>query len=350
MSEELFLQIFERALILDETFPIDLHARWIKRLTHEDADLMAKSEIQSIKLTLINASAIITYKENKYFAVSGFDEPAILPPGLSAVDATPGLFSSFTLAVKLEPTATAASIRDVVEGFSSINPDYQGHDLSIISPLFPPIHFYEIDNSYVYTNSLERVLGSYLSRGYAVGALRLSPSNRANFALFFEEGPDWVPYVLPLRGLLSFSWAGLFLELYRCIEQLYAVPKIVSLTKIWSSSETIYDISKLLEDVLSWRPREEDSLTILFKELDGDICLAVQRAFKSNSIKDEIRENYARAAKRIYALRNSCVHYRPANKIDDLTDAQWNDVVLFMLEATRQLYDQFGARFHTVKN
>lgn len=349
MSEEIFLQLFERGLTLDESFPVDFNARWIKPLSSDDANLMAKADVSSIKLSLINAAALIRHKEATYFGVSGFDEPTELPPGLSRIEITPGLFSCFATALKLDSSATAAKIRDTVEGFSGAQEDYQGHDLNDILQLFPNILFYNVDNTYIYSKSIERILGSYLSRGYGGAPLRLKPHSRTNFANFFEEGPDLAPYALPLRGLLSFSWSGLYLELYRCIEQLYATPKVLRLTERWNSPLNIYEISKLLEDVLAWRPKEDEALELLFKELNPELCIAVQSAFRTQKFEDASRAPHAKAAKRIYALRNACVHFRPATKVGEVSDVQWNEITVFMLQAVRQLYDRFGVRFHSAK-
>lgn len=345
MSETIFFLLFERALFLDETFPFDLNPRWIKRQSRFDAELMAKADVTPLKLSMINAAALISYDGTKYFGVSGFNEPERLPTALSPIDLTPGLFASFVGAVRLDALATAAEIRDVVEGLSSAQTDYDGHELSAVARLFPQIRFYQIDMGYVYATSIDRILGAYVARGYSGGPLRLNADCKQRFAEFFEEGPDVAPYLLPLRGLLSFSLSGLYMELYRCIEQLYSVPKIVKLMAEWNSKRNIYDISKLLEDVLSWRPKEDESLELLFAELDVDLCRAIRRSIDLRSSKDARESPYRAAARRVYALRNAYVHFRPATQFQDVEDRQWNDIAINMLNAVERLYQLFGTQF-----
>lgn len=350
MSEEIFLRLFERALSLDAAFPLDLNARWVKRLSDDDAALMAKADFLPLKLSLLNSAAIIKYNGTSYFAVSGFNEPERLPPGLEPVESSPGLFGCFIFELKIDSMATASEIRDVVEGYSLAVDGYDGHDLDAVAALFPKVLFYKLDEKFSYLSSVERVLGSYLARGYAGGPLRLGESSRNEFADFFEGGSDWVPYALPLRGLLSFSWTGLYLELYRCIEQLYSIPRIVSLTAKWESSKAIFELSKILEESLSWRPREDEALELLFRDLDPSLCDSVDKCARTLDSVDSEAKPHKRAAKSVYTLRNSCVHFRPATQIGDMTDQKWNAMTVNLLRVVGQLYVRHGERFHIEKS
>lgn len=346
MQEMIFLQLFERALSLDESFPVDLNPRWIKRQSNADADMMAKADVLSLKLSMINSAALISYGNLSYFGVSGFPNPTELPPGLAPTDLTPALFAIFVTALRLEAHATAAEIRDVVEGFSNVETDYKGHELVDVAALFPPLHFYEIDKRYIYTNSIERALGAYVARGYIGGPLRLAPASKQRFADLFENGPDTIPYQLPLRGLLSFSWPGLFIELYRCMEQLYSVPRITKLTEEWRSNQPIYNISKLLEEALAWRPKEDESLELLFDKLDSELCKAISRAIRTHDAQKSAALTARATARQVYALRNACVHFRPTTILHEMADKQWNDISMGMLDAVEELYRLYGKRFH----
>ena len=346
MSEDIFWRLFDRAISLDEGFPVDLHSRWIKRHSIDDAELMAKADVESIKLSLIDSAAIIRFDERHYFGVAGLEEPQTLPSGLKQIDITPGLFASFVVEVGLDASATAAEIRDIVEGFSSVDNDYQGHDLSDVANLFPKILFYEVNQSYVYARTIERILGSYISRGYSGGPLSFKSDTLIEIATFFENGSDWIPFSLPLRGMFSFSWDGLFLDLYRCIEQLYAVPRITRLTEKWATSESIINLAKLLEDVLSWRPKEDESLELLFRDLDVELCKDIRDGFQFVTVKESSSNPSIVASKRMYALRNSCVHFRPTTQNKKITDPQWNRIISLMLKIIGDLYHKFGRRFH----
>lgn len=340
MSQNLFLMIFERALSLDDAFPLDMERRWIKRLSVADANLMSQADISSLKLSMINSAALIAHNGQLFFGVSGFPEPAELPPNLSPADATPGLFGCFCDAVALESNASAAQILDAVVGYNSSDPTYQGHDLESIMQLFPKIQFYEVDQGYVFSNSLERLLGSYVARGYSGGPLRIGSECLDAFSGLFEHASDRIPYGLPLRGVVSFTWAAMYLELYRCIEQLYAVPKVTKIRPHWNAEASIYDVAKILEEVTGWRPKEDDSLEALFRQIDIDTCASLCKIFYPNEQRPE--DPVTGAARAVYKLRNACVHFRPTTQLADLNDTRWNHVISLIIRAIEVLYDKFG--------
>src|SRR5690606_22332176 len=90
--------------------------------------------------------------------------------------------------------------------------------------------------------------------------LEFDSNLQSRLLALFESGADTIPFSLPLQGLLSYSWPSLFLDLYRCLEQLYTALKLKSLVGKISHNGSLADLAYLLEDELSWRPKEQDAL------------------------------------------------------------------------------------------
>ncbi len=165
------------------------------------------------------------HEARRYFAFFGLPPIEELPDGLSELERTPGAFGIAVSQSDVQPKATLAEIRDIIEDeFEGID-GYEGHDLELVAALFPKILLVEADTNHIYTADVDRVLGAMVALSYAEGPIALGQQTLKGIAALFTEGSDYIPYSTILQGILSISWGGLFVELYRSIEQLYAVPR-----------------------------------------------------------------------------------------------------------------------------
>lgn len=346
MSQDIFRKIQAAALASDPHFPDDGHSRWIKRESLDDANLMAEATVTILPLGVNMLAASIDYKAERYFCFVGLPCPEEPPTGLEAVNATPGLFASLVVAADIPASATAAKVRDVIEGAHRDVPGYEGHSLIEIMELFPRLSFYRSINSSdeVYLSQLERVSGSYCARGYNGFPLPLGSQTIHSLIDLFENGPETVPYQLPLRGILSYNFASFFLDMYRCLEQLYSAPKLGSLSAKIRHDGSLADLASVLENILSWRPKEEESLCALLRDVSSNSREAISVAIGGNkgTISDPTAE---KCASLIYRLRNSHVHFRPAMKAENIPDWQWEAIVSAMCRVVIEVYVEFGIRF-----
>lgn len=209
-----------------------------------------------------------------------------------------------------------------------------------------PIHnvVVEADVDQIYTENIDRVLGAITVASYADGPIALTPETLKRAGALFREGSEFIPYMIVLQGLLSISWGGFFVELYRCLEQLFAVPRLRDLTKDWKTERSIRALAELLEKRLSWRPKEDDSLTKVLSCCDETAITDIVAAFELTL--DENSEPIERAAREIYNLRNSLVHFRAANEMSEMAGDQWDNIIRSMLEVVSQTYGEYGELFH----
>ena len=231
MSQDLFARLLSHAERDDVVVAHHDKARWVKRVSLDDAELMAKADMESLVLSRQMRAVLLSHETRLYFIVSGFSDCVDLPPGLSRTAVTPGVFVASIIGLDVAPSSSGHSIRDAIEDMYDGVAGYEGHSLDALLPLFPTLNCFTVDPKFEVSRSLNRIVGSYLSRSYEDGPLDFSPSLRAELSGFFEAGSKHIPFAIALQGLLSFTWSGFFVDLYRCIEQLYAVPRLVELTK-----------------------------------------------------------------------------------------------------------------------
>ncbi len=342
MSKALFTKLVNSVQSSSDRALADANAdRWLKKLSGEDAELMSKAEVlEACIVTRHLRAAILVFESKKFLCISGQYTDDDLPDGFDAIELTPGFFTIAVANLKLSPTASAIEIFDAIDGNYKGMDDYYGHDLHDVARLFPEVSVFNLQLDAASTGSIWRILGILLSRYYGEGPIELSQDTLDELKELYETGSDHLPFRNILQGHLAMNWAGLFLELYRAIEQLFAVPKLDSLTNEWASKAPFFELAELLEKQLGWRPKEEVSLRELIENCSEPLLDALTQEFCPTA------ENKAKSvARAIYRQRNSLVHFRPAMPEEDLTALQWNSRVLHMIQLVTELYGKHGEAF-----
>jgi hypothetical protein len=289
----------------------------------------------------------ITFKGEIYFCVFGLTAPEQLPLGLELIDLTPATFSIGVLEARIQPknSVSASEIRDVIEDDFIGSPEYQGHELEVIAKLFPLPSVYRAVQEEPYLASEHRVLGALFARSYSDGPIQILSPTIEKFWITFETGSKFIPYQNLLQGLMAISWEQLFLETYRCLEQLFAEPRVSALRSQWQSKLSLRELAAMLERHLSWRPKEDDALSKVIGSCDvaclSDLC----NAFGMTEELDDQTLKSEKAARRVYDLRNNVVHYRPIHERIQKTDAEWDCIVSALLDVVNQVYETRGGAF-----
>ncbi|HBS5906501.1 TPA: hypothetical protein MAK97_003091 [Klebsiella variicola] len=346
MSKYIFRKIHESASSLDSMYIADDKKRWLARRDEVDSDLMANAEVEFIILGAKAFAVSIKNGSDNYFCFSGLVDPVQLPDNLSEIEPTPGLFSCVVFTVELPAIATAAQARDILEQQYQGQEGYGGHEISDILPLFPKLSFVKsIKNiNPAYLNKLERVTGAYIATGYNSHPLEISDDLKLRLRSLFEAGAETIPFSLPLQGILSYNWPSLFLDLYRCLEQLYTVLKLKNLVTKLPYKGTLSQLAYLLENELSWRPKEQDALASILAHSTTETRSKILSAFKVD-IAELTDYSSSKCASHIYKLRNSHVHFRPAMKSEITPTEQWNLIIIAMCDAVDDVYEVLGSEF-----
>lgn len=339
MSKDIFDRLIshaksENVIILNVDTP-----RFIKRLDDNDANLMARAEASALVVTRQIKLVQIDWEGKTFFSFFGLSSNDDYPSGIEEVDLTPGTFAVSVLQGNAHPIADVYKIQNIIE-----EPGTDGFDLEYILNLFPTIYLYQVSVSHDFHHSKDRLLGSMLSKTYLDGPILLAPNTINLLSEIFESGSKFIPFRNLMQGLLAISWENFFLEIYRCIEQLYSVPSVKKLSEDTGSTLALYDLAYLLDEHLSWRPKEDLALGKVIEFCDEATISSAFRALTSRA--QESHENECSAtARQIYKLRNSIVHYRPDTSTIIKTDDEWNEIICAMLEIVRQIYDKQGQNF-----
>jgi len=279
--------------------------------------------------------------------LQGFSQPIGEIEGFEKCELTPALFALAVIELHLVPIASGSEIRDLLEDQYMGVDQYEGHDVGDIQLMFSPLVAYHVDSDFEFTSDPLRAVGSYVARTYDNGPLPLSDKTRNSLVRIFETGNRWIPFQLVLQGILSFSWASLYLEIYRCIENMYPYARIKKLTENWPPHSSLRDIAILLEKELSWRPREEEALASIIRQCSGAASQKLLQSFNMQS--DSIVDPSAAAARLVYATRNELVHFRPREETASRDDAIWDRQVCALIDCLEEVYRISGDFFHELQ-
>lgn len=348
MSKIIFQRLVDRAAVEGTEIANSDKGRYIKRLSDEDASLMAKADIiDRRKITRLMRAVRFEHKGKRFFAFFGFASgqvPLVMPEGLTEIDPTPGMFAIAITETDVAPRSTGSQIRQIIEAEYDGVEGYEGHDFADVKGLFPSVTFAEADVNYPYTEDLDRVLGAMVAATYLDGPIALDEDTLEAITDLFTTGPDTVPFDNVLQGILSISWSGLYVELYRCIEQLYPAPSLADLLKHWSSAQSFAVLTDLLRKQIGWHPREDNSLLKLIAACPDQVSTDLIDAF---GVPLDEKSTLAEIASRhVYAMRNGLVHFRGNTTITPPTDEKWNSIVVAMISLVNEAYDRFGELFH----
>lgn len=218
---------------------------------------------------------------------------------------------------------------------------YEGHSINELINYFEPITIFRLED--LSTN----FHNSFLSCAYYIVSscekfitLPLSKENIDKLKnLFIVDGK--IPKDNIFLSLTSTHLKHCFLELYRCIEWLYVIPRSRRLKGAISYSKPAYELAIHCMDELSWRRQEEDSLSKIISDI---LKSSETLTFKLRDCKlfNDINLDSANIAKHLYSFRNQFVHQFQAKReknviLEDLADAI--DLISDIIIHAYQLYD-----------
>ena len=218
---------------------------------------------------------------------------------------------------------------------------YDGHSIPELIDYFEPITIFCLDDLATDFNK------SFLSSAYYLVSsceknitLPLASETIEKLRSLFVKDVK-IPKDNLFLSLTSSHLKHCFLELYRCIEWLYVIPRSRRLKGAIQYSKPAYELAIHCIDELSWRRKEEDSLSrIIFDVLQNyemvSFKLTSCALFKNISIDSE------NVAKHLYSFRNQFVHQFEARKEKDVVNEdliEAIDLIADFIIHAYQLYD-----------
>ena len=271
-----------------------------------------------------------------YLCSVGFEPNQGLLRG-AGLDLDPALLTVALSELQPRPSASFNEVREIVEWADKEADDkYQGHEHEQIASLFPPICVYTIEHGKDETiwNTFFNICIDKCELGSSWIEGRLAATLRSMCDLDQQR----VPYRVLCRSIFDGDKSSFFLALYRCLEALYAYSSARSLAGALEINKPWEDVAAVLEDKLGWHPREEGSLTRIIK-FATPIDLRTILETLGDSLPDNQELLVGRAAKAIYGLRNSIVHYRPAQHRVDMESFDWLRICEAMVGVVLDVYE-----------
>lgn len=361
MNTALFNILIEYAASLNEIILDSDKARYIAKRTDEDSALLSDASLESLLIGRRIRLVKISHEEQLYFCLFGIPSVEVSPTGMESINLTPALLTCAVLEAKISPIATGFGVKDAIEADFIGVQGYNGHALEKIVELFPPMLAFEGANNYEYQHDLQRVIGSFLARSLDNQQIDLEQNTVVSLIDFFEANSTYIPFGILARSLISITWEGLFLDLYRCIEQIYSCIKVSALREDWDSSRPVRQLAELLELHLAWRPKEDEAFGSILEKCDPSLirqaCALLNLPLEETAIESGVKVLRPRSddklaksvAKKLYGIRNNLVHYRPVNEIINKSDQEWNATIRLMLALVHEAYEIFGPVFFEEK-
>lgn len=158
--------------------------------------------------------------------------------------------------------------------FSYIAHDVREHRLEEIEDYFYPFLIIElISFKDSFDDNLNKLLLYFISSATNLRWLPYDSNNINAYKQIALTGNSNIPYIYILSALTAIQWKYAFKDLYRCIERLYPIGKISSLTKELTclDEKDEFEIASTLEKTLGWRSDEESSLIALVAKVDSEL-------------------------------------------------------------------------------
>ena len=253
-----------------------------------------------------------------------------------------GLFCAAVVALNLEPTAVTNMGYELAEKiFYPVDINISttvAYEWEIISEFFPKFYLFKIPSGspFLALEELSTRVGLFaLARTASLRPLLWSSSALEIVQEICSTENKHFPINLVLHAILERKWEHAFLDIYRCVEFLFPFPKANELKRALQLETTTSDVSYQIESVLGWRQQEDVALSTLFSKLPPEQLNLIEQALGITP--EEVsaaKDTWKFVAKRIYKLRNDCVHYRPVQSRSQLkTAVNWPVLVQELLRA-----------------
>ncbi|CAN5577102.1 hypothetical protein BH11ACT6_BH11ACT6_12000 [soil metagenome] len=280
--------------------------------------------------------------ESEHFiALTGFEfepsfqqEPAFRL--LTPIPLDPGIAVCTLFAARPRPTASASTIKNIVDVFSGLETNYRGHRIDDVVTLFPSIQLFRCTQPLDEDACWRIFLMLSADECQKSGSWIESELAEVIVALADLEIP-FLPYEALCRSMFDYDPRSLFMALYRCIEATYAYESCRKLVNRLSIGTAWHDLAAALESEVGWHPREAASLNIVLQYAHqndlADIC-----SLLNTKPGDNLADSAGRA---IYKTRNSFVHFRPGNKPpSDLDSMDWNKLCRLLAQIVFSVFSR----------
>ncbi|MGK8889881.1 hypothetical protein [Burkholderia gladioli] len=323
----------------------------VKRAVATDAE--GKRWLKNVE---ISSNPLLSVGLNSRFAIGSLDGERYLlsigiaiespPADFELIEINSGAFTAFVAEMDVGFIRTrdfAEKIREYV--FYPTSESVEKIDVEVIRPFFAPLQLFRVhrdsplncDRVSPYRTALAAVLGAP-----SVVGLPWSGATLERLDAMARNPHERVPFHVLLRAVTETRPDAAFLAVYRCVEQLFPVPKIAELSADLKLDRAAMEVAASIERHLSWRRREDDAIAYLFEQISAETINRLATLTRNGHAEDVSPRSVSR---RVYELRNQCVHYRPIHGTDLDISVNWMEISDTLLEGVEQLYAAYNTAF-----
>ncbi|BBB61562.1 hypothetical protein UNDKW_3289 [Undibacterium sp. KW1] len=306
-----------------------------------DAPIYLPNKIIATKISLNSHQLFVVVSEDKFESVNPTDfahiDQCFTDDQMNFPDFEGGLWTLILAELKIEPSiASGYEILQILITDEKANAI--GISVDALKLFFPKIQIFYISENSIYSSfdTTQLFLALTLQNPNKL-TLNWNKNAIDSFEDTLTVPHDEYPYYCLINSLYSARWELAFLEIYKQLEFLYSIPQAAELKRLIQSQISVLDIAKHVEDSLSWRASEEPSLAHLFSLLPQGIHDDIVNATANLAPFSAVKPN---AAARIYKIRNSVVHLRPAVRPIEIDEDSWNLLNQELCKASINLYRQ----------
>jgi hypothetical protein len=296
------------------------------------------------RITTKFKTALFEFKNKEYFVVIGLDNQVEIE-NLEKIEINAGIITALLFELEVPILQKASSYEIANEIFYENQDKLTKYDFNQVLKFFEPVIVYQLydsspfksQNTNQYEKNYIKLSGIYVVKSDQITSLNFSNETKNKFEQIFIEGSENIPYENLVLSLLSNSWQYSFLDLYRCIERIFFIPKLEEIHKYLNIQCTLIKFSTDIEEYLGWRPKENDAINEIIDNSPQEIIKILEEVGLSVN-----GTSTGKCGELIYKIRNSIVHFRPANQKLKLDDQYWDKLIRASLLVIYYWYDRYN--------
>lgn len=327
-------KLFEKIKLKSDQIIDDGKKRYISITENTGKDFFLHSSLLSTIKPIIGFDfALFSYQSDYYFFFVGNNNPQFFYNGLSEVKVSEGIFLSLISELNL-PLLRNVSETEVKDYYEYYDDEYTGHDFDGLLKLFSPFCVYKINllANDDFNIILNKLAIDYFCYNSEATLLPFSDECKEYYLLLTHSIGNIIPIENILRSVNASTWVYCYLDLYRCIENLYNIGKIYKHFDSFKNDINFTDFYNKLAVTLNRRADEGEALRVLISLIDSNKTQYIQSLLDGSEKEDKF----------IYKLRNNIVHHRSDTKIVKFNDEEWDRIIIFLILTIDFLYSKFS--------
>lgn len=238
---------------------------------------------------------------------------------------------------------------------------YNGHNWKDLEEYIEPYMIFEIvADSLLFEEELSTI--SYFIYSHINTAIHLNITDLMSSyrALLLIKSP--IPKENIFLSFTSSHWKHAYLELYRCIEKLYHIPRALELKRTIGYNGSAEKLARTCRDQLRWKRKEEDSLILLIQAINEKYLIScnifnspalnlkedehtteIIDPITSVAIKTMIDPEKSKKSigEKIYTIRNELVH-QIEDSTNNYTENDWTTLINLLLIICEDRYSAYS--------